>query len=128
MAYCPPELLDDLVGLFTNVRTWAGVTEKRPGVYYAGNQPFLHFHLLAGGRRRADIKGHTKWVQLDLPRPLTETRRRALVRELRMRFGEKAQAKSSVKGKSPNHPLQLTGARDARPGRPELLTRPRRRP
>ena len=32
MAYCPPELLDDLADLFADVRTWAGVIEKRPGV------------------------------------------------------------------------------------------------
>ena len=58
MAYRPPELLDDLADLFADLRTWAGVIEKRPGVFYAHKQPFLHFHLLAGRRRRADIKGH----------------------------------------------------------------------
>ena len=100
MAYCPPELLDDLADLFADVRTWAGVTEKRPGVFYVRNQPFLHFHLLAGGRRRADVKGHTNWVQLDLPRPVTETRRRTLFRELRRRYGEKAETKSNVSGSS----------------------------
>ena len=82
MAYCPPELLDDLADLFADVRTWVGVIQKRPGVFYAHGQPFLHFHLLAGGRRRADVKGRTDWVQLDLPPPVTAARRRALVREL----------------------------------------------
>ena len=117
MAYCPPELLDDLADLFADVRTWAGVIEKRPGVFYALNQPFLHFHLLAGGRRRADVKGHTNWVQLDLPQPVTATRRRALFRELRRCYGEKAETKGRVRGRSPNHTLQRTGARDVRPGR-----------
>ena len=117
MGYCPPELLDDLADLFADVRTWAGVIEKGPGVFYAHNQPFLHFHLLAGGRRRADVKGHANWVQLDLPRPLTVTRRRALFRELRMCYGEKAEAKSLVRRRSPNYTLQRTGARDARPSR-----------
>ena len=117
MAYCPPELLDDLADLLADVRTWAGVIEKRPGVFYVRNQPFLHFHLLAGGRRRADVKGHTNWVQLDLPRPVTATRRRALFRELRMRYGEKAETKSRGSRRSPNHTLRRTGARDARPGR-----------
>jgi len=117
VAYCPPELLDDLADLFADLRTWAGVIEKRPGVFYAHNQPFLHFHLLARGRRRADLKGRTKWVQLDLPRPATAMRRRALFRELRMRYGEKAETKSAVRRRSPNHTPQRTGARDARPGR-----------
>ena len=73
MAYCPPELLDDLADLFADVRTWVGVIQKRPGVFYAHGQPFLHFHLLAGGRRRADVKGRTDWYSstfrgLSLPR------------------------------------------------------------
>ena len=101
MAYCPPELLDDLADLFADLRTWAGVIEKRPGVFYARNQPFLHFHLLAGGRRRADVKGRTNWVQLDLPRPVTAMRRRDLFRELRMRYGEKGETKSAMRRRSP---------------------------
>lgn len=89
MAHCPPELLDDLAGLLAEVRTWTGVVEKSPAVFYVRNQPFLHFHLLAGGRRRADIKGHSDWLQLDLPRPAGARRQRALLRDLRMRYGEK---------------------------------------
>ena len=117
MAYCPPELLDDLADVFAHVRTWAGVIEKRPGVFYVHDQPFLHFHLLAGGRRRADVKGHTNWVQLDLPRPVTTTRRRDLFRELRMRYREKAETKSRVSRRAPTHTLQRSAAPDARPGR-----------
>lgn len=97
MAYCPLEMLDDLADLFADVRAWTGVIEERPGVFYAHNQPFLHFHLLAGGRRRADIKGRASWVQLDLPRPVTVTRRRALLHELRLRYGERAKIKSRVR-------------------------------
>jgi hypothetical protein len=89
VAHCPPELLDDVADLLAEVRTWAGVIERKPGVFYLRRQPFLHFHLLQGGRRRADIKGRAGWVQLDLPRPVSATRRRALLRELRMRHGEK---------------------------------------
>jgi hypothetical protein len=77
MAYCPPELLDDLAEVLVDVRTWPGVVEKRPGVFYACREPFLHFHLLACGRRRADVKGQRTWVQLDLPRPVTARCRRA---------------------------------------------------
>ena len=94
MAHCPPELLDDLADVFAHVRTWPGVIEKRPGVFYAHKQPFLHFHLLAGRRRRADIKAQTNWVHLDLRRPVTVMRRRALFRELQMCYGDKAESKS----------------------------------
>jgi hypothetical protein len=89
MAYCPPELLADLADLLAEVRTWAWVTEKKPNVFYVRRQPFLHFHLVEGGRRRADVKGRTGWVQLDLPRPISPTRCRAFLRELRTHYGEK---------------------------------------
>ena len=89
MAQCPPELLDDLTDVLAELRTWAGIIEKKPGVFYALSHPFLHFHLVEGGRRRADIKGRTTWVQLDLPRPVSATKRRAFLRELRARYGEK---------------------------------------
>ena len=35
LAYCPPALLDDLADVFAEVRTWAGIVEKKPGVFYA---------------------------------------------------------------------------------------------
>jgi hypothetical protein len=89
VPYCPPALLDDIADLLAEVRTWAGVVEKKPGILYVRRQPFLHFHLVEGGRRRADVKGRTEWIQLDLPRPVSVTRRRALLRELRIRYREK---------------------------------------
>ena len=88
MAHCPPELLDDLVDLFAEVRGWAGVKEAKPGVFYVSRQPFLHFHLLKDGRRRGDIKGHRGWVSLDLPRPISAARRQALRRALRAHYRE----------------------------------------
>jgi len=89
VAYCPPELLDDLADLFADLRTWAGVIEKRPGVFYARNRPLLH------------VKGRTNWVQLDLPRPVTAMRRRDLFRAPRMRDSEKAETKSAMRRRSP---------------------------
>ena len=89
MSHCPPELLDDLTDLFAEVRSWADVIAKKPGVFYVGREPFLHFHLLAGGRRRADVKGRVDWVQIDLPRPVSVKNRRLLLRELRRCHAEK---------------------------------------
>jgi len=92
VAHCPAELLDDLADLFDEVRSWTGVVEKKPGVFYVRREPFLHFHLVEGGRRRADVKGRAGWVQLDLPRPVSAARRQALRRELRIRYAEKGVA------------------------------------
>ncbi len=89
MAHCPPELLDDVADVLAEVRAWAGIVEKRPGFFYLRRLPFLHFHLVAGGERRADVKGRAGWIPLDLPRPITATRRRAFLRELRMRYRER---------------------------------------
>lgn len=89
MAHCPPELLDDLADLFATLRTWDGVVEKKPGVFYVGRQPFLHFHLVEGGRRRADVKGSEDWIQVDLLRPVSAKNRQALLRALRTCFAEK---------------------------------------
>jgi hypothetical protein len=91
VAHYPPELLDDLADLLAEVRAWAGVLERKPGVFYVRGQPFLHFHLVEGGRRRGDVKGQTGWVQLDLPRPLSAGRGRAVLRELRRRYHERDQ-------------------------------------
>jgi hypothetical protein len=89
VAHCPPALLDDLADVLAEVRTWPGVVEKSPGVFYARRQPFLHFHLVEGGRRRADVKGRAGWTSFDLPRPLPATRRRAFLRLLGARYRER---------------------------------------
>jgi hypothetical protein len=89
MAHCPPEQLDDLAEILAEVRTWVGVVEKKPGVFYIRREPFLHFHLVEGGRRRADIKGRDGWFPLFLPRPIPPATRRTFRRELRRRHGEK---------------------------------------
>jgi hypothetical protein len=89
MGRCPPERLDDLGDLFAELRTWEGVVERTPAVFYVGRQPFLHFHLLQGDRRRADVKGDDDWVEVDLPHPASATRRAALRRVLRRCYAEK---------------------------------------
>jgi hypothetical protein len=89
MPHCPPDLLDDLADLLTEVRAWPDVVEKSAGVFYVRKQPFLHFHLLQGRHRRADVKGRTEWSQLELPRPISAANRRRFLRELRRRYAEK---------------------------------------
>jgi hypothetical protein len=95
VARCPPALLADLADVLDEVRGWPGVVEKRPGVFHAKRQPFLHFHLAADGRRRADIKGRAGWIPFALPRPVAARRRQAFRRELRRRYAERGRSKSS---------------------------------
>ena len=89
MAHCPPALLDDIADVLAELRGWPGLVEKSPGVFYARRQPFLHFHLVEGGRRRADVKGRAGWTSLDLPRPISPTKRRTFLRLLGTRYRER---------------------------------------
>ena len=91
MSRCPPELLDDVADVIAEVRDWDDVVERRPGVFYARRLPFLHFHLFEGVRRRADIRGRAAWISIDLPRPVTATKRRQFLRELRKRYRERTE-------------------------------------
>jgi hypothetical protein len=95
VAHCPPAMLDDVGDVLDEVRGWPGVVEKKPGVFHAGRQPFLHFHLAADGGRRADIKGRAGWIPLAMPRPVSARRRRTFLRELRRRYAERGGSKSS---------------------------------
>ena len=92
MAHCPPERLADLAAVLAEVRTWPGVIEKRPGIFYLRRQPFLHFHLLPGPRRRADVKRQHGWVQVELARVMTDRRCRTLGRALRRRYDERVRS------------------------------------
>jgi hypothetical protein len=96
MAHCPPALLKDLTPLFSEIRGWPGVVEKSRGVFYARRQPLLHFHLTRDGERRADVRGRDGWTSLHLPIPLPAARRRALLRLVRSRYGERDAVRSSA--------------------------------
>jgi hypothetical protein len=95
MTRCPPTRLTDLDPVLAAVRTWAGVVEKTPGVFYLHREPFLHFHLTADGHRRADIKGSAGWTPVELPRRLSARGRARLLRALRCRYAERPVSKST---------------------------------
>jgi hypothetical protein len=97
VAHCPPELLDDLAGVFAEIRPWPGVVEKSRGVFYVRREPFLHFHRTSDGGRRADVKGESGWISLRLPRPLSTARQRRLLRMLRSHYGRAAAAPLSTR-------------------------------
>ena len=86
MAHCPPELLDDLADVLGEIRTWDGVVERSPGVFYVRRTPFLHFHALRDGRV-ADARDGRDWGErIPLPHPASAARRRVFAREIRGRY------------------------------------------
>ena len=89
MAHCPLALLEDVAEVIAEVRSWEGIVEKKKAVLYLRREPFLHFHLVEGMRRRADIKSGEGWIQIELPRPLSAARCRGFLKELRRRYREK---------------------------------------
>lgn len=95
MTRVPPSLLTDLTPVLAVVRTWPGVAEKTPGVFYVHREPFLHFHLAADGRRRADVKGSKGWIPIELSRPIPAQGRARLLRELWRHYAERPASKSS---------------------------------
>ena len=95
MARCPADLLQDIADVLDEVRRWDGIVERSPGVFYLRRDPFLHFHLMADGERRADVKGLAGWHPVELPLPLPAGRRRALAREVRARYAEKTAERGS---------------------------------
>jgi hypothetical protein len=97
VARCPPELLDDLTGVFAAIRAWPGVVEKTRGVFYVRRTPFLHFHQTAAGVRRADVKGEAGWISIELPRPLSAARQRRFLRTLRTQFGRRPAARLNTR-------------------------------
>jgi hypothetical protein len=44
MKHAGPEALDRLAPLIDELRSTAGLVEKKPGVFYRKSKAFLHFH------------------------------------------------------------------------------------
>ncbi|MGZ3689045.1 MAG: hypothetical protein ACXVBW_12140 [Bdellovibrionota bacterium] len=86
MARCPAEKLTDLEPVFAQIRTWEGIREPQPGIFYFKRIPFLHFHEKLG-RRWADVKlGKTWGPELAIPLASTISQRNAFLKSVRKRF------------------------------------------
>jgi len=94
LAHCPYELVADLEPVFDEMRTWPGIKEKSPGVFYVKSIPFLHFHV-KDGERWADVKADKTWGEpVDIPMRSTKVARDRFAKEVRRRYELVVQAKS----------------------------------
>jgi len=60
MAHANYEDLADLEPILDLVRTWTGIQERKPGIFYLRGRAFLHFHT-KGERRWADARVGAEW-------------------------------------------------------------------
>lgn len=70
MARCPFEKIEHLTPVFEEIKTWEGIKESKPGIYYLKNSGFLHFHEKED-KIWADIKSTNGWISFDLPKKMT---------------------------------------------------------
>lgn len=60
MAHCKYSDLQDLEAAFETIRTYEGVKEPKPGIFYLKSKGFLHFHI-KDECRWADIRDGEAW-------------------------------------------------------------------
>jgi hypothetical protein len=93
MAHCPFDELRDLRDVLDAIRTWPGVREPRPGVFYVKRTPFLHFHLDRSGRRSADARDGASWgAELEIERGAGASAKERFLREVERRYRRTASA------------------------------------
>lgn len=86
MAHCPYAQLADLESVLADIRTWPGIKEPKPGVFYLGSTAFLHFHL-KDDRRWADVRDGKDWgPPVDAPFHPTRAAARQFLREVEARY------------------------------------------
>ncbi len=67
MGHTKPEIIKDLACELASIRTFPGIIEKKPGVFYHKSIPFMHFHD-KDGDRWADVKTVSgNWQKIDVP-------------------------------------------------------------
>lgn len=86
MAHCPYEELRDLEPVLRVIRTWPGIREPKPGIFYFKRVPFLHFHI-KDGVRWADAKVGKEWgPEVEIPLSSTATSRAGFLKTIEKRY------------------------------------------
>ena len=81
MGHSKPESRSDLTLELGRIRSLEAMVEKKPGIFYLGNVPFLHFHD-KDGRRWADLKVKTGWRSLPIDVDAGNTAKRAFLKSV----------------------------------------------
>ena len=68
MKHATSQALRQIEELLEQLRTIAGLTERKPGVFYRGASAFLHFHEDPAGLF-ADLKSGGSWLRVPVNTP-----------------------------------------------------------
>jgi hypothetical protein len=85
MAHCPYDRLSDLEDVFALMRTWPGMKEPKPGIFYVGRTAFLHFHV-KDERRWADVREGADFASIDIPPGAGAPERRCFLDRVQRQF------------------------------------------
>lgn len=89
MAHLPKDqlnaLLKDLETELNRIRSWDGIKEKSPYIFYYKSIPFLHFHF-KDGERSADVKDSKKSWGKPIQIPETKIARQKFIKEVLKRY------------------------------------------
>src|SRR6267378_3707854 len=99
MGHARANDLRDLHDALAQIRALPGVSERRPGVFWLRQTPFLHFHT-TGDFRRAHAKIGSVWgPEIVLPFGASRAARAAFVREIRARYDACVAAQPRPRGR-----------------------------
>jgi len=99
MGHARANDLRDLRDALAEIRALPGVSERRPGVFWLRQTPFLHFHT-TGDFRRAHAKIGSVWgPEIVLPFGASRAARAAFLREIRARYDACVAAQPRPRGR-----------------------------
>jgi hypothetical protein len=84
--HCTLNELRDIDDLLSIIRSWPGIHEPKPAVFYVRQQPFLHF-LASETQRWANVRRGPHWgLPLAIPMDATPLERKRFIREVKDRY------------------------------------------
>jgi hypothetical protein len=99
VGHASKEELRDLEDVLSTVRTWTGISEPTPGIFYLRRKAFLHFHT-KDGARWADAKFGKSWgSEIPLPMNCGQRAKERFLREIRVRYEACSENRSGAAGR-----------------------------
>lgn len=79
--------LIDLIEELEIIRSFEGIKEKKPGIFYLKSSSFLHFHD-SDGKRWADVKLKSGWKKVDIDFSASLSQRKKFIDQVKYHYEE----------------------------------------